>query len=125
MLCFPHLAQELSKKQGSHSLLLSLSFIRWERAPAPQLVPTALVFQPRQGLLCPSPVFPQECGDREPLTGILQWLGEAGAGGMLYWEKGVYCQPVFLPQLPNTLLERNFFPLLTENATNKRSGCEI
>lgn len=33
-----------------------------------------------------------------------------GAQGMLDWEKGVYCQPGFPPQLPNTWLERNFFP---------------
>lgn len=55
---------------------------------------------------------PEEFGDREPLTGILQWLGEAGAEGMLYWGKGVYCQPGFPPHLPNTLLERIFFSLI-------------
>lgn len=106
MLCFPYPAQELPKNQGSNSLLLSLSFVGWERAPAPQLVPTAHVFQ----LLCPSPVFPQQSGDWEPLAGILLWLGGAGAEGMLFWEKGGYCEPGFPPQLHNTWLERNFFP---------------
>lgn len=110
MLCFPHPAQELPKNQGSHSLILSLSFIRWERAPAPQGLCPQPLFPAQSGAAVPLTSVPQEFGDREPLTGILQWLGEAGAEGMLCWEKGIYCQPGFLPQLPNTLLQRNFFP---------------
>lgn len=110
MLCFPHPAQELPKKQGSHSLILSLSFIRWERAPAPQGLCPQPLFPAQSGAAVPLTSVPQEFGEREPLTGILQWLGEAGAEGMLCWEKGIYCQPGFPPQLPNTLLQRNFFP---------------
>lgn len=110
MLCFPHPAQELPKKQGSHSLILSLSFVRWERAPAPQGLCPQPLFPAQSGAAVPLTSVPQEFGDREPLTGILQWLGEAGAEGMLCWEKGIYCQPGFPPQLPNTLLQRNFFP---------------
>lgn len=91
-------------------MILSLSFIRWERAPAPQGLCPQPLFPAQSGAAVPLTSVPQEFRDREPLTGILQWLGEAGAEGMLCWEKGIYCQPGFPPQLPNTLLQRNFFP---------------
>lgn len=67
--------------------------------------------------LCTQPCIPAQSGAAVPLTRAPTGIWGQGATavfssaeGMLCWEKGVYWQPGFPPQLPNTLLERNFVP---------------
>lgn len=90
VLCFPHPAQELPKNQGSHSLILSLSCIRWERVPAPQLVPPALVSSTVRGCCAPHQcsrgVWGQGATDRySPVVGRGWCWGNAvlGKGSLL------------------------------------------
>lgn len=119
LLCFPHPAQELPKNRGSNSLLLSLSFIRWERAPAPQLVHTALYSSTVRGCCAPHQSSHRNLGTGTHCS-FLQCWGNAVLG------EGSLLAAWLSTTAPQHFAREEFCPpQLKEDATNKRSWCEI
>lgn len=106
---FPHPAQELQKKNREAAPCFSLFHLLGGKELQHQSLCPQPLFSISQGLLCPSPVFPQQFGDREPLAGFSRGWERLVLRGCSTGKRDLLSAWVFPPQLPNTLLERNIF----------------